>query len=1148
MATAAVRISNFDFVRDRLAVDIGVRLFALALAIAVGTTWFAGRADREAERVNQEKIVSTFLDAISEPLSTAVWRLDVDQTQQFVDAIAALPMVAHVSVDILGARTRTVNPTRPKVGELAGENSIVRELLGEGGEDRVGRVIVFLDRRDIDKQADARLFAGLQANLFVVFLVAFATFALVYVRLSLPLRRLAVALSQLGSNGARAERLQDAALAAAARRRDSIGIVASALQSLYASLSGAMEKIEQANATLESQVAERTRQLAANENILTTALEAMDAAVSIYGPDEKLFEWNDKYVDFFPATAPVLRIGAPATEIFSILQSQGNVSANLSASFALRPGVYERKASDGRRLRTTIREIDGGGYVTVSVDLTELKTALENAELSVALMDEAIRSFNLAYSVYSPEEKLVDFSFGADDKGPLRDPRVHVGTPFSTVVELARDYGFVEAEQGTTLVDGLPWGSDLPLSRRVGQWDRPMQNGRYLRTNVTKRQTGGYIVVTADITEIQEARRQAEVSAEIAQSAILSVGAAYSAWSSDGKLIKWSTTLPGDKAFEGVQKGMAWEEFVEGLRLRTPGNVVGETLLPDGRGWFDDILLRDRVGVWEREKTNGRFYRSTVAQLKSGIFTVITQDLSGLHAARREAELNGEIMREAIDALGVICTIWNEHGFLRHIGRSDPNDPRMAFAIYPTRGTSFKTLQDAIQKKRGGEEIADKSTLRDGLPLSRQPDIADAVGVWDRRFPDGGYERTTVRPLKTGEYLLVTIDLTEVDIARRKAFEAVEVVQEVMNNAVQSFGVYDSQERLTLRGRRVAHNTGLPLGSYYREILEKRRASGLAETGERSTRRGGKTYLDYSPLSERVGVWERYLSDGRYWQTKIIKLSAGGFAVFTMDLTDMYKANEALAKNEKMAALGEMVAGVAHEANTPIGIAVTASSLHADDISEMGKAFREKRLSTKIFEDFLARGMDTMSLLGRNLHRAAALISKFKQVSVDQTSDMRRKFELRSYVKEVCETMAMTTRTSNVVVKVVGDEIEVDSYPGAIAQIVTNLVMNAIYHAFAGRETQGKIKFKVLRVEPESVRLTYIDDGVGMSPETLRKVFEPFFTTKRGSGGTGLGMTIVHNLIVDRLGGAIDVKSKLGGGVKMAIVFPIVAPVALSDR
>jgi signal transduction histidine kinase/PAS domain-containing protein len=1046
----------------------------------------------------------------------------------------------------------------------------------------------------------------------------------------------------------------------------------------------ANKNIELASATerLSELVAERTSQLAATERSLTAALESMDAAITIYSADGTLFEWNDKYVDFFPATAQAVRFGAQVSEIYSILQSQGNVSADLPASSALCPGVYAGIASDGRRLRTTVREIEGGGHVTITVDLTELYQALQSAELSVALMQEAMKIVKLSYAVYSPDEKLVDFSAGFNHAGPLSDSSVRVGVNFSTVMGLVEKFDMREIPERSTVVDGQTWSGTLPLALRVGVWDRHFRNGRFSRTHVTRRENDGYIVVTVDLTDIRKAQQQAEINARIAEAAITSVGASYSAWDGEERLLQWNTSLrpdgKTDPAFFGAEKGMPWAQFVENIRTKTSQNRDGESRLPDGRRWVDDIPLAERIGIWEREKQDGTFYRSTVTRLPGDLYLVVTLDLTNIHRARREAEINAEMTAAAIKSIGASFSAWSPDEKLIRWESALPNDfmadspfvgatpglswtefttrmrknPRpnkpgetaiqgsvwsdplpltkrignwdrekadgtvmrsivsktkdgvfivvtqdftdihearkqaerneeivraavsslgAVFGVYDDQGrllevsdkiatgstalqtpkvdpeTSFADLQAIIRRGRGGDEIAEKSTLRDGRPFSRQTDIMSAVGVWDRRFPDGGYVRTTVKQLATGEYLLVSIDLTEIDEARKnaerakqEAIYAEEMLREIMASTVKSMGVYDRNERRKLFG----HNTlpNLAPDASYRDVIDRRILDGVREIPERSTKKNGKLYLEYTPLEQRVGTWDRYLTDGRFWRTRVIRLSNGDFAVYTQDLSDLNNAREALAKNEKMAALGSLVAGVAHEVNTPLGVAVTAASLHAEGLASVFDAFKNKQLTAKKFEDFLTQSNEVIDLVMRNLQRSATLISTFKQVSVDQTSDMRRRFLLRQYIGEVVDSLSPTIRGRNIRIEIEGDEVEIDGYPGAIAQVATNLVMNALSHAFPDQEAKGTIRISVAKLGDESVRITYRDNGVGMNDEVLRKVFDPFITTKRGQGGTGLGMTIVHNLVLDRLGGTIDIRSQANDGVKIEIVVPVVSP------
>ena len=234
-----------------------------------------------------------------------------------------------------------------------------------------------------------------------------------------------------------------------------------------------------------------------------------------------------------------------------------------------------------------------------------------------------------------------------------------------------------------------------------------------------------------------------------------------------------------------------------------------------------------------------------------------------------------------------------------------------------------------------------------------------------------------------------------------------------------------------------------------------------------------------------------------------------------------------------------MVAGIAHEINTPVGICVTAGTTVLSATHMLQDGFKGGGLKRSEFEAALTKIIEGMNLVDSNLARAAKLISSFKSIAVDQASEAERTFNLVAYLRDISNSLGPNLGPGKISVDIVGPEdIELKSYPGAFAQIVTNLVMNSVLHGFAGRE-EGSIVIEV-SVESGSAELRYTDDGIGMEEETVKKVFDPFFTTKRGQGGSGLGMHILFNLVTQILRGTVRCKSAPGEGVEILIRFPII--------
>jgi PAS domain S-box-containing protein len=254
-------------------------------------------------------------------------------------------------------------------------------------------------------------------------------------------------------------------------------------------------------------------------------------------------------------------------------------------------------------------------------------------------------------------------------------------------------------------------------------------------------------------------------------------------------------------------------------------------------------------------------------------------------------------------------------------------------------------------------------------------------------------------------------------------------------------------------------------------------------------------------------------------------------------LARLREAQMQLVQAEKMASLGALVAGIAHEINTPVGVGVTAASTLQARATELRAAYESQELRRSDLDRFVTLAEESSQIILRNLQRAADLIHSFKQVAVDQSSGERRSFKLRGYIEEILLSLRpKLKRTAHVVEVDCPDDLVVDSYPGAIAQVLTNLVTNSLLHAFEDNQP-GHIRIAVRR-EAERVELAYSDDGRGIPAENLPSIFDPFFTTRRGTGGTGLGLHIVYNLVTQRLGGSIQVASEPGKGTRFTLLLP----------
>ncbi|MFQ2908950.1 ATP-binding protein [Aeromonas allosaccharophila] len=254
---------------------------------------------------------------------------------------------------------------------------------------------------------------------------------------------------------------------------------------------------------------------------------------------------------------------------------------------------------------------------------------------------------------------------------------------------------------------------------------------------------------------------------------------------------------------------------------------------------------------------------------------------------------------------------------------------------------------------------------------------------------------------------------------------------------------------------------------------------------------------------------------------------------------DLKQAQQTLVESEKMASLGSLVAGVAHEINTPIGISVTASSYLQERVADFKSHIDSKQLSRSYLNEFTVNLDESMQLLQSNLRRASELIASFKQVAVDQSSEARYNFSLADNLHQVVVSLGHKLKKSQCEVDIQCDpKLSIFSFPGSFTQIYSNLILNSINHGFDNWDKPKKITIKVEQ-QGEELFIDYSDNGRGIPPEILPRIFDPFVTSKRGQGGSGLGTHIIYNLVVQLLKGRISCASEPGNGAQFHIRLPI---------
>jgi len=254
-------------------------------------------------------------------------------------------------------------------------------------------------------------------------------------------------------------------------------------------------------------------------------------------------------------------------------------------------------------------------------------------------------------------------------------------------------------------------------------------------------------------------------------------------------------------------------------------------------------------------------------------------------------------------------------------------------------------------------------------------------------------------------------------------------------------------------------------------------------------------------------------------------------------IIELSKAQDRLLEAEKMSSLGQLSAEVSHEINTPIGISITSTSYLSDIINKLQQDINDQKLSKRTIDSFIGNAKHSVELLLNNLQRAAELIASFKQVAVDQTNDKVRLINVAKYLDEIIQSIHPKLKKTNHCVKIHCDpHIEIYTHPGAIAQIIINLIINSIAHGFSNIN-RGEMAIDVT-VEQQRLVILFTDNGTGVDDEQLEQLFDPFYTTQANNGGTGLGTHIIKNLVVDTLNGSINAYSKVGEGLSYRMTFP----------
>lgn len=520
---------------------------------------------------------------------------------------------------------------------------------------------------------------------------------------------------------------------------------------------------------------------------------------------------------------------------------------------------------------------------------------------------------------------------------------------------------------------------------------------------------------------------------------------------------------------------------------------------------------------------------------------------SALTIARQESRDRAAYETWALDALQVGVLLIEPDGRIHTVNRCAAE--LLALPEQLTRGgANYRRLLEFVAERGDfGELTADEIRSRVERMVRGEVGLSSA-----RHGVTGKVLEFTLNRLPDGSVALTVIDASDRYAVNRRLSHAVEV-------AGDGFAIYDASDHIAVCSTRFAAPYGLTadeaVGMSFDRLLARGFEIGLygRENVPSIEATVNRRRVPERLIEIRTAAGETYLVHERLTPSgDLVVLRTNITARQRMEdelrasrdeaeraLVELRGAQASLILAEKMASLGSLVAGMSHEISTPLGIGVSAASHLSGEVERLAARFRDNQLSRAEMEDFLAAAAEGTRIMQGNLDRAARLIQAFKQVAADQTADALRDFDLGDYIREVMLSLAPALRR-------IDHKVEIDcpaglmvrQRPGALGQILTNLVLNAVQHGFVPAERPALLQLRVTVPRAGRITLEFRDNGRGIAAEDLPRIFDPFFTTRRGTGGTGLGLHIVYNLVNQVLGGNIAVSSRMGDGTRFTISFP----------
>lgn len=838
--------------------------------------------------------------------------------------------------------------------------------------------------------------------------------------------------------------------------------------------------------------------------VLDAVLAVLGAGICLFDAEDRVLAWNDAYLALFPEEADLLRPGLPYEDTVRRFfetnlepAERPFIDRHIAAALErhrTQSGPFARQRKDGRWLSLEVRRLPDGRLLKIFTDVTSRHDG--------SAMKEAITAVDVGLIRYAGDGAFQTANRAASVLFPALVGQFRPGSTRADHIRLLADAVLApgEAARAERLL-AMPQPDATPREPAVLR-DR---DGRWLQFEERRQDDGGVLMIWQDVTARLDAKAELDGLRLRMTDAIESIHDGFVLFDAEDRLVLWNDAY---RRLYGIAEGE--------LQPGTPFRTLIETAIDRGlyaeSGDLVDRMqrrLRHHRGdapPLDMPLADGRWIRMTERPTHEGGIVGIHVDITDIK--RREAALSDSEGRLAVtlmenarrtamlDAIGYAATqiigrsTWRAgiQELLARLGRATGTDRTYIFEVRDRPAGGLTSAYSYEWVAEGVPALIDDPKMQ-AFPLPDDPAVLEAL------------------------------------VAERMTGAA----------ALSGWNIGPELERNELRRQGVRSNLKVP-------ILFGGRWWGTM--GFDDVREEGRSWLpdEIDVLKSAASLIGAAIERGR--MDEELRRSAADLERRVEERTaDLRRTQAELVQAEKMASLAQLVAGVAHEINTPVGTALTAASHLEERARSFAAVVAGGQIRRSELERFVDRAGEVSRLLLSNLERAAGLIREFKQVAVDQTSAERRSFDLGDYLEGVLVSLGPNyRRTPHQVTLRCPGGIVMDSFPGAVSQVVTNLVINALAHAFP----EGRAGTVTLTVapgpQPGRVILDFADDGVGIPPENIGRIFDPFFTTRRGAGGSGLGLHIVYNLVTASLGGQITVESAPGQGTRFTVILPLAAP------